>query len=141
MLSIVSVFRSEVLFPPYMRLNNDQPLTQKAMTESSPPSVTQSHADTQSASTAQSHIQTASPEVEMVLKLKIAIDDRGRYAYRLKDMAAGYAAASGINRFEAQLEIERKFESTVGCSPKQYLDQHYNMMRGQRNGASRGAGM
>lgn len=52
------------------------------------------------------------PEAELVHRLKAAIDDRGRYDFRLSDMSAGYAAAKGISPHAARHEIEDHFNPT-----------------------------
>ena len=72
---------------------------------------------------------TADPEQEMLYKLKAAIDQRGRYAYRLNDMAAGYAAGRGISAMTARIEIENRFAETFGHSPHKYLEYHYDQLR------------
>ncbi len=68
-------------------------------------------------------------EQDMLYRLKSAIDGRGRYAYRLNDMASGYAAANGMPATVARMEIERKFTDQFGKSPQEYLDRHYEEMR------------
>lgn len=74
--------------------------------------------------------QRIDPVHDMVYTLKSQIDQNGKYKYRLNDMAVGYAAGSGKNRFEAKAEIQDKFEQVVGQSPHDYLQQHYSQMRG-----------
>jgi len=68
-------------------------------------------------------------EQDMLYRLKSAIDGRGRYAYRLNDMASGYAAAHGMPATVARMEIEKKFTDQFGKSPQEYLDRHYEEMR------------
>lgn len=77
-------------------------------------------------------------EQDMLYRLKNAIDSKGRYAYRLDDMASGYAAAQGTDSLIARNEIEQKFETSFGRSPKDYLDQHYDRLRA--NGTNRKQG-
>jgi hypothetical protein len=62
-------------------------------------------------------------ENKMVSRLQDAIDDKGRYAYRLKDIAIGYAAAKGIKENEAKDEIKASFEKRMGVSLQGYLEQ------------------
>lgn len=62
-------------------------------------------------------------ENKMVSRLQDAIDDKGRYAYRLKDMAIGYAAAKGIKENEAKDEIKETFAKRMGVSLQGYLEQ------------------
>lgn len=57
------------------------------------------------------------------MKLKLAIDQRGQYAYKLNDFATGYAAGKGISSTEARQQIEEQFRRDIGHSPKEYLDQ------------------
>ncbi len=76
-------------------------------------------------------------EQDMVHRLKEAIDQNGRYGYRLNDMAAGYAAAKDMPRLAAKEAIEKKFEQQLGSKPKQYLDQHYEMRRNMGQGRGR----
>ncbi len=66
---------------------------------------------------------------ELVLKLKIAIDQRGRYSYRLDDMASGYAAGKGISLSDAKRSIEDRFRREVGQTPQEYLDARYAARR------------
>lgn len=70
-----------------------------------------------------------SPDQELVYRLKAAIDQRGRYAFRLNDMAAGYAAAQGISNAAARSAIEERFTQALGKSPQEYLDRHYDERR------------
>ena len=79
-----------------------------------------------------------SAEQEMVFKLKMAIDERGRYSYRLNDMASGFAAGKGVSVSEARGSIESEFERQIGTSPKQYLDQRFNARKS--NGQDQGMG-
>ena len=65
------------------------------------------------------------PEQELIYRLKTAIDDRGRYSFRLNDMAAGLAIGRGVSKDVARQAIEKSFEDHVGVSPKQYLDRHF----------------
>lgn len=60
---------------------------------------------------------------KMVSRLQDAIDDKGRYAYRLKDIAIGYAAAKGIKENEAKDEIKATFQKQMGVSLQGYLEQ------------------
>lgn len=68
-------------------------------------------------------------EQDMLYRLKSAIDGRGRYAYRLNDMASGYAAAKNLPATVARMEIEKKFTDQFGKTPQEYLDRHYQEMR------------
>jgi len=70
-----------------------------------------------------------SPDQEIVCRLKNAIDSRGRYAYRLADISAGYAAALGISNAAARSAIEERFTQALGKSPQEYLDRHYDERR------------
>jgi hypothetical protein len=81
-------------------------------------------------------------ETDMVYKLKTAIDQRGRYAYRLNDMASGFAAGRGVTPMEARAEIETSFRKTFGKSPQEYLDAHYEQLRehSSKLAASKGRG-
>lgn len=67
--------------------------------------------------------------MKLVYKLKGAIDQRGRYAFRLNDMAAGFAAGQGVSAMKARSEIERAFTGAFGQSTQAYLDNHYNQLR------------
>lgn len=69
-------------------------------------------------------------EQELLFKLKGAIDQNGRYSYRLNDLATGYAAGRGIPVMSARLAIEDKFAQQFGLGPKEYLERHYNERRG-----------
>lgn len=71
-------------------------------------------------------------EQELVFQLKTAIDQRGRYSYRLNDMAAGYAAGKKVSVMKARTLIEESFERHTGQSPQQYLDQHYTELKQSR---------
>ena len=65
------------------------------------------------------------PEQDLVHRLKTAIDQRGRYAFRLDDMSSGYAAGQGIPFADARKAIEARFEQEFGRIPHAYLDRHY----------------
>jgi hypothetical protein len=80
-------------------------------------------------------IRSGQAEQEMLFKLKGAIDQHGRYSYRLNDLSTGYAAGRGVPIMSARHAIEHKFEQEFGISPKMYLDQHYEERRemGQEN--------
>lgn len=71
------------------------------------------------------------PDQELVYRLKSAIDQRGRYSFRLDDMASGMAAGRGISNTAARTLIENRFTEQMGMSPQQYLDHHYNEQRRQ----------
>ena len=71
------------------------------------------------------------PDQELVYRLKAAIDQRGRYSFRLNDMAAGFAAGQGISNAAARRAIEDRFTDQVGRSPQEYLDKHYDERRQQ----------
>ena len=62
------------------------------------------------------------PDQDLVHRLKTAIDQRGRYAFRLDDMAHGYAAGQGVSFTEARKVIEMRFEQEFGRTPHAYLD-------------------
>jgi hypothetical protein len=65
------------------------------------------------------------PDQALVHRLKTAIDQRGRYAFRLDDMSAGYAAGQGVSFADARKAIEVRFEQEFGRTPHGYLDRHY----------------
>jgi len=65
----------------------------------------------------------------MLHRIKAAIDEKGRYSYRLNDMAAGYAAGKGISSIAARKNIEDQFIQQFNVSPKTYLEAHYDEMR------------
>jgi len=46
-------------------------------------------------------------------------------------MAAGFAAGRGVTPMEARAEIESSFRKTIGKSPQEYLDNHYEQLREQ----------
>jgi hypothetical protein len=69
------------------------------------------------------------PDQELVYRLKTAIDQRGRYSFRLDDMAAGFAAGQGISNAAARRAIEDRFTQQMGQSPQEYLDRHYDERR------------
>lgn len=85
-----------------------------------------------------SSMPSMSAKQEMVFKLKMAIDERGRYSYRLNDFASGFAAGKGVSVSEARSSIENEFERQIGTSPKQYLDQRFNARK--NNGQDQGMG-
>lgn len=60
----------------------------------------------------------------MVFRLQDVIDENGRYSFRLKDLAIGYAAAKGMTELEAKQEINRCFEREMGIGLKDYLEDH-----------------
>jgi hypothetical protein len=66
-----------------------------------------------------------SSEQELVFRVKSAIDQKGRYDFRLNDMAAGYAAAQGVSHATARRDIEGHFTDQVGLSPHEYLERHF----------------
>ena len=76
----------------------------------------------------------------MAYALKAQIDQYGKYSYRLSDMAIGYAAAAGTNRFAAKAEIENKFQKCFGQSPHDYLQNHYSQRRDASQGRQNGYG-
>lgn len=75
------------------------------------------------------------PDQDLVHRLKTAIDQRGRYAFRLDDMAHGYAAGQSVSFAEARKAIEARFEKEFGRAPHAYLDRHY---ASRRESAQRG---
>ncbi len=88
------------------------------------------------------------PDQELVYRIKSSIDQRGRYSFRLGDMAAGFAAGKDVSPTMARHTIENRFKEQLGMSPKEYLDKHYDELRAQgievrperqrNNGKSRG---
>lgn len=64
-------------------------------------------------------------EQDLVYRLKGAIDQRGRYSYRLNDMSIGYAAGRGIHETAAKFEIESKFAEKFGVTPHKYLEHQF----------------
>lgn len=78
------------------------------------------------------------PDQELVYRLKTAIDQRGRYSFRLDDMAAGFAAGQNISNTAARRAIEDRFTEQMGHSPKQYLDRHYDERRELTQDSTRG---
>jgi hypothetical protein len=81
-----------------------------------------------------SRAQALSPDQELVYRLKAAIDSRGRYSFRLNDMAAGLAAGQGLSAAAARRTIEEKFTAQLGQSPQESLDRHCDDRR--ENGRS-----
>lgn len=77
------------------------------------------------------------PEQELDYRLKGAIDQRGRYSFRLDDMAAGFAAGRNVTHAEARKSIEDSFTRQFGQRPQDYLDQHYDQRREMAREASR----
>ena len=77
------------------------------------------------------------PDQELVYRLKTAIDQRGRYSFRLDDMAAGFAAGQNISNAAARRAIEDRFTEQMGHSPKEYLDRHYDERRELNQGSNR----
>ena len=73
---------------------------------------------------------------EMAFRLKQTIDRTGKYSYKLDDLAAGYAAGTGVPSAEARAEIQAKFEQHIGKSPQQYLDHRFETRKA--NSQSRG---
>lgn len=63
-------------------------------------------------------------ERKVVSRLQEAIDDRGRYAYRLKDLAIGYAAAQGCSEVAAKDKINDLFQDQMGLGMREYLENH-----------------
>lgn len=86
---------------------------------------------------AQSQAPKLTADQELVFKLKQSIDNQGRYAYRLNDMSAGYAAGKGIQTEEARKEIEASFTKNIGKSPKDYLEQRFETRKSKDQGMSR----
>lgn len=76
------------------------------------------------------------PQQDLVYRLKTAIDQRGRYSFRLDDMAAGYAAGQGISASNARRAIEERFTAQFGHSPHEYLEQHYAERREEKDRSS-----
>lgn len=90
------------------------------------------------------HEATNSPDnqtannLDLVYRIKGAIDQRGKYSFRVDDMAAGYAAVNGITQTEARKSIEERFKTHVGESPKEYLERQYALKK--QNGMVKGKG-
>jgi len=78
-------------------------------------------------------------ERKLVSRLQEAIDDRGRYSYRLKDLSIGYAAAKGCNELTAKEEINQIFKQQMGMGLQNYLDKH-RLERGLSVDNSKGMG-
>lgn len=79
-----------------------------------------------------------SPEQEIVYRLKTTIDERGRYAYRMRDLAVGYAAGKEISVAAARVQIEDHFEQQMGQPIQEYLDNHYAQLKQNSRTRSRG---
>jgi hypothetical protein len=79
---------------------------------------------------------------ELAYKIKGAIDQRGRYSYKLSDMASGLAAGTGKTQAEARQVIEDEFKKQTGHSPMDYLERQYAIRKQneQNRGNSRGQG-
>ena len=77
------------------------------------------------------------PDQELVYRLKSAIDQRGRYSFRLNDIAAGFASGRSVTPATARQTIEKSFTEQFGLSPQQYLDRHYDERRLLGNEISR----
>lgn len=75
-------------------------------------------------------------KTNVAYRIQNAIDDKGRYAFRLKDMAAGFAAAEGISPMAAKMKVEEIFTQKMNMTPHAYLDQHFDEMR--KNGVAAG---
>ncbi len=87
-------------------------------------------------------IKLNSEERELASRLKNAIDQNGRYRFRLQDMTAGFAAGRNVPAIEARGQIEDMFTETYRCTPHEYLDRYYKrvnerMDRKRQNGPSR----
>ncbi len=63
-------------------------------------------------------------ERKLVSRLQEAVDDRGRYSYRLKDLAIGYAAGQGCRELAAREKINKTFEQQMGMGLQEYLEEH-----------------
>jgi hypothetical protein len=74
-----------------------------------------------------------STDQQMVYGLKTAIDQRGRYSYRLNDMALGFAAGKQTSTLAARAEIEDRFTQSIGRSPQEYLNEHYRQLKDTRD--------
>lgn len=81
-------------------------------------------------------------ETDMLYRLKGAIDQNGRYSYRLNDMASGLSAGAGISTTEARYEIEEKFSNQFGVSPHEYLERQFSQRDElkREHGRSKGRG-
>lgn len=71
------------------------------------------------------------PDQELVYRIKSSIDQRGRYSFRLNDMAAGFASGRGVTNTAARTTIENRFTEQMGMTPQEYLDKHYDERRAQ----------
>jgi hypothetical protein len=98
-------------------------MNEKNNTAGSPPSV--------NITGDSNHATRALPasDQELVYRLKAAIDARGRYSFRLDDMAAGLSVGNGVSHVEARKNIEERFKTHLGQSPQEYLDRHYEQRR------------
>ena len=65
------------------------------------------------------------PDQELAYRLKSAIDQKGRYSFRLNDLAAGFASGRNVSHTMARQTIEKQFSEQMGMSPQEYLDRHY----------------
>lgn len=78
-------------------------------------------------------------ENKLASRLQDAIDERGRYSYKLKEYALGYAAGAGINEEDAKEKIKAVFQDRIGVSIQDYLEHHRRenglpVDRGDNNG-------
>lgn len=63
-------------------------------------------------------------ESKLASRLQDAIDDRGRYSYKLKELSLGYAAGAGIKEEDAKEAVKAIFHERMGVSLQDYLTQH-----------------
>lgn len=61
-------------------------------------------------------------ERKLASRIQDAIDDRGRFSYKLKDLSMGFAAGRGISEQDARDEITQIFTKEIGQSPQEYLE-------------------
>lgn len=61
----------------------------------------------------------------LAFRIKEAIDQRGKYSYRMNDMAAGFSAAREVSHSSARRAIEEGFRSEFGQTPKEYLNERH----------------
>jgi len=81
------------------------------------------------------------PKEELSFRLKLAIDQGGKFKFRLNDMAAGFAAGRNTTNAHARRTIEDGFAERFGLSPHEYLKQGFEARNREReNGQSRSPG-
>jgi len=63
-------------------------------------------------------------ENKLTVALQESVDQRGKYGYKLNDLALGMAAGAGIKEVEAREQIKDIFENSLGVGLQDYLEQH-----------------